>query len=117
MAVLLPFAAAGSAVEHGVRERTPLYCMKRPFFPLPLTALRKRKSERERVEGGGASQLDGQEVRTRPRAKSAKLRARVGADRWMDGWVGTPRESEDQDVRGAEASCEERSWHQCEYWT
>lgn len=59
MAVLLPFAAAGSAVEHGVRERTPLYWMKRPFVPLPLTALRKRKSERERVEGGGASQLDG----------------------------------------------------------
>lgn len=32
IAVLLPFAAAGpeSAVEHGVRERTPLYWMNGP---------------------------------------------------------------------------------------
>lgn len=32
----------------------------------------------------------------------------------MDEWVGTPRESVDQDVRGAEDSCEKRSWHRCE---
>lgn len=62
IAVLLPFAAAGSgsrsgpAVEHGVRERTQASLDERSF--VPLTALRKRRPER--AEGGGATgQLDG----------------------------------------------------------
>lgn len=46
IAVLLPFAAAGSesAVEHGVRERTPLYWMNDPSS---LSQRSKRTGRRE----------------------------------------------------------------------
>lgn len=51
-----------------------------------------------RDEFSGRDAVCEQGVRTRP--KSAKLRARVGADGrmegWKDGWVGTPQESVDQ---------------------